>query len=107
MGAYPSEGAATLESLQAERDLISSHLDTLHEEMMRLALNKRRDRWEEYYTRLDGLARHKQKIETAIGSFTLTPMSAHPTSGARLIEAQGVALKCQPMLERRRTQSKF
>jgi hypothetical protein len=69
VGAYPPKGApnaATLKSLQAERDLISSHLDALHEEMMRLPLHKRRDRWEEYYRRLDRFARHQQKLEKAI-----------------------------------------
>jgi hypothetical protein len=57
---------ATLKALRAEKDLISSHLDVLHDEMVRIPRHKRRGRWEEYYRRLDALVRHKEKLEKAI-----------------------------------------
>lgn len=53
----------TLESVRSQLDRVLYSCRSLHEEMMRLPLHKRRQRWDEYYTRLDGLTRQQQELE--------------------------------------------
>ena len=56
---------AIIAALKAESDKVSHRLNDLHQEIMRLPINERRIRWEEYYRRLGSLMQRQQEIEEA------------------------------------------
>ena len=70
MGGYRriSTNEVTLDRLQTELNVVSDRLNALNKEMMRLSLQKRRERWTEYYTRLGRLTRLQQELESTMAS---------------------------------------
>ena len=57
-------------ALKAESDRLAFRIAVLNEEMMRLPLSKRRQRWQEYYRDLDWLMKRQEEIAKAVDVFT-------------------------------------
>ena len=67
---------ASIGALKAESDNVSYRLAELNQEMMRLPINERRGRWDEYYRRLGQLMKRQDEIWKAMTA-VLNPHPDH------------------------------
>ena len=70
MGMEQTRPLARRECLKTELDKLAFRVASLNQEMMRLPIDKRRERWQEYYKDLSWLMKRQQELSGALTQST-------------------------------------